>query len=85
VEQILRKLDGVEEVAVIGIPDEKWGEVGRAFIVKSNASLTEETILNYCLQNLAKYKIPKQIVFLEALPKGDSGKILKKNLPKIRL
>ncbi|MEQ1723191.1 MAG: long-chain fatty acid--CoA ligase, partial [Pseudobdellovibrio sp.] len=82
VEQILRKLNGIQEVAVIGIPDEKWGEVGRAFIVKANPALSEETILNYCSQNLAKYKIPKQIIFMDALPKGDSGKILKKNLPR---
>jgi fatty-acyl-CoA synthase len=80
VEQILRKLEGIHEAAVIGVSDEKWGEVGKAFIVKSNPNLTKETIINYCLENLAKYKIPKEIVFLEALPKGDSGKILKKNL-----
>ncbi|MBY0555493.1 long-chain fatty acid--CoA ligase [bacterium] len=82
IEQILRKMPGVREAAVIGIPDEKWGEVGRAFVVKENPSLSEQDILNYCLENLAKYKIPKQIVFMDNLPKGDSGKILKKNLPK---
>ena len=80
VEQIMLKLEGLREVAVIGIPDDKWGEVGKAFIVRDDQSLTEESILKFCSANLAKYKIPKKIVFLESLPKGDSGKILKKNL-----
>ncbi len=82
VEQTLLKLKGIREAAVIGIPDEKWGEVGKAFIVKEDESLTEESILRHCSANLAKYKIPKIWVFLDALPKGDSGKILKKNLPR---
>ncbi len=82
VEQVLLKLGGIREAAVIGVPDEKWGEVGRAFIVKEDEALSEESILNYCSVNLAKFKIPKKIVFLTALPKGDSGKILKKNLPR---
>lgn len=82
VEQVLRQIAGVQEAAVIGIPDEKWGEVGKAFIVRENESITEEQILSHCQRNLAKYKIPKKIVFLTALPKGDSGKILKKNLPR---
>ena len=80
IEQTLLKLKGLREVAVIGIPDEKWGEVGKAFIVREDVNLSEESILSYCAVNLAKYKIPKKIVFLESLPKGESGKILKKNL-----
>ena len=82
VEQVLLKLGGIREAAVIGVPDEKWGEVGKAFIVKEDEALSEESILKYCSANLAKYKIPKKIVFLAALPKGDSGKILKRNLPR---
>lgn len=82
VEQVLLKLGGIREAAVIGVPDEKWGEVGKAFIVREDEALSEESILNFCSVNLAKFKIPKKIVFLAALPKGDSGKILKKNLPR---
>lgn len=82
VEQVLLKLGGIREAAVIGVPDEKWGEVGKAFIVKEDEALSEESIINYCTANLAKFKIPKKIVFLASLPKGDSGKILKKNLPR---
>ena len=82
IEQILLKLKGIREAAVIGIPDEKWGEVGKAFIVKEDKNLTEENILRHCSDNLAKYKIPKILVFIDVLPKGESGKILKKNLPR---
>ncbi len=81
-EQVMRHLPGVREVAVVGVPDPKWGEVGKAFIVKESAStdLTIETINDYCAKNLAKFKIPKYFVFVHDLPKGDSGKILKRKL-----
>lgn len=79
-EQVLREHPGVREAAVIGVPDEKWGEVGKAFLVLDDANLNEEILRNYCLQNLAKFKIPKYFQFLDALPKGDSGKILKRKL-----
>lgn len=79
-EQVLRACPGVLEVAVIGIPDEKWGEVGKAFIVRQDEALMTQHLLDHCLLNLAKFKIPKHFVFLNALPKGDSGKILKRKL-----
>jgi fatty-acyl-CoA synthase len=79
-EQVIRTLPGVREVAVVGIPDEKWGEVGKAFVVRDGATLTESDLLTHCLKNLAKFKIPKYFVFLPELPKGDSGKILKRKL-----
>lgn len=83
VEQVLRAHPGVLEAAVIGVPDEKWGEVGRAFVVPSTPDVSVESLQSHCLQNLAKFKIPKYFVFLEALPKGDSGKILKKKLAEL--
>lgn len=79
-EQVLRHLPGVREVAVVGVPDSKWGEVGKAFIVKDNTTLTEDVVNEYCLKNLAKFKIPKYFVFVNDLPKGDSGKVLKRKL-----
>lgn len=82
-EQVLRLCPGVREVAVIGAPDEKWGEVGKAFIVKDNPELNEEKLKSYCSQNFAKFKIPKYFIFLDALPKGDSGKILKRKLQEL--
>lgn len=81
VEQVLMKCPGVREVAVIGVADEKWGEVGKAFIVLENNSTTnEDSLKEYCLKNLAKFKIPKHFAFIPSLPKGDSGKILKRKL-----
>jgi fatty-acyl-CoA synthase len=79
VEQVLRQLPQIREAAVVGVPDEKWGEVGKAFLVKQSEIATEE-ILAHCQRNLAKFKIPKHFVFLSDLPKGDSGKILKRRL-----
>jgi len=67
---------GVSEAAVIGVADEKWGEVGRAFVVKkAGATLDEAALLDFCREKLAKFKVPKSVVFLDALPKNDSGKI----------
>lgn len=81
-EQVMRRLPGVREVAVIGVPDIKWGEVGKAFIVKESfaTELTTDSISEHCIKNLAKFKIPKYFVFVNDLPKGDSGKILKRRL-----
>lgn len=79
-EKVLRALPGVREAAVIGVPDVKWGECGRAFVVRENDALTEADVREHCARNLAKFKVPKEFVFLPELPKSDSGKILKKNL-----
>lgn len=79
VEQVIRQIPGVHEVAVIGVADEKWGEVGRAFIVADD-SVDTTKVLAHCQKNLAKFKIPKHFDFVGDLPKGDSGKILKKAL-----
>lgn len=76
VERVLLSHVAVAEAAVIGIPDERWGEVGRAFItLKPDAALDAETLLDFCRAHLAKYKVPKTVVFLDALPKNDAGKL----------
>ena len=81
VEKVIRSLKGIREVAVIGTADEKWGEVGKAFVsLESGCDLTSDNIMDYCLKNLAKFKVPRYVQFLPNLPKGESGKILKKNL-----
>ncbi|WP_226617700.1 o-succinylbenzoate--CoA ligase [Cytobacillus firmus] len=81
VEQVISQLKDVAEVAVVGNADPLWGEVPEAFIVKENGSaLTEEEVIQYCHGNLAKYKIPKKVTFLNGLPKNATGKIQKTQL-----
>ncbi|PPB02156.1 o-succinylbenzoate--CoA ligase [Brevibacillus laterosporus] len=84
VEQAIGSLPEVVEVAVVGVADEKWGEVAKAFVVvKEGAMLTEEMLQQACLQIIAKYKIPKYFVFLSELPRNATGKINKTALQKI--
>lgn len=81
IEQVLRLHPGVSEAAVIGVADEKWGEVGKAFVVpKESNGLTALQIVEHCRKNLAKYKVPRHVQLVSSLPKGDSGKILKRAL-----
>ena len=82
IEEVLHGFPGVNEVAVIGVPDPIKGEVPKAFVaLKSGLRVTEEELLDYCRRNLAPYKIPK-IRFMDELPKNTTGKIMKKELPK---
>ncbi len=83
IEKVLQQIEWVQEAAVIGVKDEQWGEVGHAFIVVQNAQPDEEYLRNHCSQNLAKFKNPKFFTFLKELPKGDSGKILKRKLTEL--
>ncbi len=81
VEEVIAAHPGVFEAAVVGLPDERWGEKVTAVIVpKPGAPLTEEDVLNHCRQNLAGYKCPKTILFRPELPKSAAGKILKKDI-----
>jgi len=81
IEELLYKHPAILEAAVIGVPNEKWGEVGKAVIVlKPGSSLSQEQILEYLDGKLARYKIPKQYEFRETLPKSAAGKILKREL-----
>ncbi len=81
VEEVLYQHPGIEEVAVIGLPDPKWIEIVAAVIVpKKGASLTEKEIIAYCKEHLAGFKCPKKIAVVDKLPKNPSGKILKREL-----
>ncbi|MGH2523071.1 MAG: AMP-binding enzyme, partial [Anaerolineales bacterium] len=83
VENVLFAHPAIAEAAVIGVPDEKWGEVGRAVVVvKPGQSLTEPEVIEFCQGKLARYKIPKSAVFVDALPRNAAGKVLKTDLRK---
>ncbi len=81
VEKFLHTHPGIAEAVVIGVPDEKWGEAGKAFVVPSPGyDLSPEAVLEFCRGKLAKYKIPKYVEIVAALPRGDTGKIDRKRL-----
>ena len=81
IEQALYRHPAVLQCAVVGVPDERWGEVGVACVVlKPGASATEEDLLAHLQGCLARYKVPKSVVFLDALPISAAGKILKREL-----
>jgi fatty-acyl-CoA synthase len=83
VENVLHQLAGVAEAAVIGMPSEQWGETGMAIIaVKPGHSLTESEIHAHCAANLARFKRPHVIRFVDALPRNATGKIHKPTLRK---
>jgi fatty-acyl-CoA synthase len=81
IENVLYKHPAVHMCAVIGLPDEKWGEIGKACVVlKPGAEGTEEELIAYLKDNLASYKVPKSVSLMEALPLSSMGKILKREL-----
>jgi fatty-acyl-CoA synthase len=81
VEKALLAHPGVYEAAVIPIPDDKWGEVPKALVIaKPGSDLTETQLLEFCRAQIAGYKCPRSIEFVENLPKTATGKVLKKNL-----
>jgi long-chain acyl-CoA synthetase len=80
IENVLATHPKVLEVAAIGMPDPKSGEVIKAFIVKRDASLTEEELRDYAHKNLTNYKVPKYFIFRKELPKSNVGKILRRIL-----
>ena len=83
VEEVLYTHPAVREAAVVGVPDDEWGEKVKAYIaLKPGMTATEQEIIDYAKSKLATYKKPREVEFLESLPKGSTGKILKKELKK---
>ena len=81
VEAIATGCPGVLECACIGVPDEKTGEAARLFVVRApNGTLTAAEVTEFCRKDLTSYKVPKQVIFIEALPKSSVGKILRRAL-----
>jgi fatty-acyl-CoA synthase len=82
VEDLLGGHDAVAEVAVVGVDDEKFGKRLRAYVVRSNgADADEEALQNYVKRNLARYKVPREIIFIEVMPRNPAGKVVKRELP----
>ena len=81
VEQALARLDGVVDAAVIGVPDERLGEVGKAFVVRRDESGPDaETVIAFARERLANFKAPREVAFVDALPRNLAGKVLKNEL-----
>ncbi|MDT0201612.1 FadD3 family acyl-CoA ligase [Nocardioides sp. AE5] len=81
VEQVLARLDGVVEAAVIGVPDERMGEVGKAHVVRRDgADVTVEDVIAFAKERLANFKVPRVVEFVDALPRNLGGKVLKTQL-----
>ena len=80
VEDVLASHPKVLEAGVIGVPDEGSGEVVKAYVVKSDDSLTEQELIDYCKEEMTGYKRPKHYAFVDDLPKSNVGKILRREL-----
>ncbi|OLF15890.1 FadD3 family acyl-CoA ligase [Actinophytocola xanthii] len=80
VEQVLARLSGVAESAVVGVRDERLGEVGKAFVIRRGDELSETDVLDHCRRELANYKVPKMVEFRGELPRNSTGKVLKRLL-----
>jgi long-chain acyl-CoA synthetase len=80
VEEVVAQHPGVVEVAAIGVPDERCGEVVKLYVVRRDPGLTEQAIIDHCRGQLTGYKIPKHVEFRDNLPKTNVGKILRRAL-----
>ncbi len=77
VEQALMRLEGVDDVAVVGVPDERMGEVGKAYVVRADDSVTPENVIAFAKERLAGFKAPREVEFIDVLPRNLGGKVLK--------
>lgn len=80
VEDVLLSADGVREAAVVGIADERLGEVPWAFVARSDDEVSEDALIAWCREHLTPYRVPARIVFVEQLPRNDVGKVVKREL-----
>ncbi len=83
IENVILGLPGVAEVAVIGIPSDKWGESPLAVVVRKDPALTAADVVNHCEGKLARFKMPKAVEFVDVIPRNPSGKALKRNLRQV--
>ncbi len=80
-ERVLYEHDSVIEAAVVGRPDDRWGEVPVAFVVvRDDAAVTPDILVQLCRTQLARFQVPREITLLDTLPRNPSGKVLKRQL-----
>ena len=81
IEDVLHDHPAVLEAAVVGVPDERWGEACAAFVsLREGAAATEDELREHCRARLARYKVPKSFSFVATLPRSSMGKVLKDEL-----
>ena len=81
IEELLVTHEAIEEAAAIGVPDEDYGQRLRAFVVpRPDVTLGEDDVKEFVKRNLARYKVPREVVFIDELPRNPSGKVLKRQL-----
>ncbi len=80
VEDVLVAADGVREAAVVGVPDDRVGEVPWAFVARTDDALTEDQLIAWCRERLTPYRVPVRVVFVDALPRNAVGKVVKRDL-----
>jgi long-chain acyl-CoA synthetase len=80
IEDVIAELEGVVEVGVIGVPDERTEEAVKAFVVSSDPNMTAEQVIAHCKRSLTNYKRPKQVEFVSEIPKTPVGKVLRRSL-----
>jgi acyl-CoA synthetase (AMP-forming)/AMP-acid ligase II len=80
IENVILAMDGVNEVAVIGIASEKWGESPLAVVVRADESVTATAVLEFTDGKLARFKQPKTVEFVDVIPRNPTGKVLKRVL-----
>lgn len=84
IENVLLRNEKIIEAAVVGVPDDRWGEMVKAYIVlRPTVTMDKDEVVNFCQEHLASYKKPRFVEFVDSLPKNSLGKTLKKDLRKL--